>query len=92
MTRMDSTRIGKNFGYMARTLRNLEDESLFVNAARAVLEHHFDCHDYCGAWCRRKNESTEQKKVSRKYYRSKEQSEHLYMVLSDKILCAICQS
>ena len=33
MTRMDSTRIGKNFGYMARTLKDRPEEE-FVDAAR----------------------------------------------------------
>jgi hypothetical protein len=50
MTRMDSTRIGKNFGYMARTLRRLE-EAQYDDAADAVLQHHFDNHKHCGAWC-----------------------------------------
>jgi hypothetical protein len=47
MTRMDSTRIGKNFGYTARTLKDRPKEE-FEEAAKAVLEHHFDCHSYCG--------------------------------------------
>jgi hypothetical protein len=58
MTCMDSVRIGKNFGYMARTLQDKE-ESEFADAATAVLEHHFDSHEYCGAWCRRKDETIE---------------------------------
>jgi hypothetical protein len=53
MTRMDSTRIGKNFGYMIRTLKTME-ESEYVNAASAVIEHHFDNHEHCGQWCRRR--------------------------------------
>jgi hypothetical protein len=36
MTRMDSTRIGKNFGYMARTLKD-RDESEYVDTAKACL-------------------------------------------------------
>jgi hypothetical protein len=44
MTRMDSTRIGKNFGYMARILKN-RPQCEFIAAANSVLDHHFDVHD-----------------------------------------------
>ena len=81
---MDATRLGKNFGYMARTLRQ-RDETEFVDAAKAVLEHHFDNHEYCGDWCRRKNESEQQKMSSGKYYRNKLESPELYNLLSEKI-------
>jgi hypothetical protein len=47
MPRMDSAHIGKNFGYMARTLKD-RPQSEYVDAAKACLEHHFDCHSYCG--------------------------------------------
>jgi hypothetical protein len=85
MTRMDSTTIGKNFGYMARQLRNLADESMYENSAKAVLEHHFDNHLYCGAWCRRKDETEEQRKRSKKYYRNKVESQQLYDLLQSKL-------
>jgi hypothetical protein len=49
--RMDSTRIGKNFAYMARTVKE-RPVCEFVDAAKAVLEHHFDNHQYCGEWCK----------------------------------------
>ena len=52
MTRMDSTRIGKNFAYMVRTLRDRPLHE-YEDAAKAVLDHHFDCHEYCGDWCKR---------------------------------------
>jgi hypothetical protein len=84
MTRMDSTRIGKNFGYMARTLKD-RDEAEYCQAAQACLEHHFDNHEFCGAWCKRKDESDESKKSSIKYYHSKEKDAKLYEVLQDKM-------
>jgi hypothetical protein len=84
MTRMDSTRIGKNFGYMARTLRN-KDESEYLTVAKAVVEHHFDCHDYCGDWCRRKNETELQRQSSKKYYRCKVKSPKLYALICSKV-------
>jgi hypothetical protein len=84
MTRMDSTRIGKNFGYMARTLKD-RDETEYCQAAQACLEHHFDNHEFCGSWCKRKDESDESKKSSIKYYRSKDKDAKLYEVLQDKM-------
>jgi hypothetical protein len=46
MTRMDSTRLGKGFGYMIRALPNMQ-QCQYIAAAKAVLEHHFDNHDNC---------------------------------------------
>jgi hypothetical protein len=80
MTRMDATRIGKNFGYMARTLQR-RPQCEYVLAAAAVLEHHFDKHDQCGPWCRRKNETAEQRRTSGRYYRNKETDPQLYKIL-----------
>jgi hypothetical protein len=77
MTRMDSTRIAKNFGYMACTLKE-RPETEFVAAGKACLEHHFDCHTYCGDWCKRKDQSPEQLTASVKYYRCKEKDAKLY--------------
>ena len=59
MTSMDCRRISKNFAFMARTLKDMKSDQEMINAGRAVLEHHFDCHEYCGAWCRRKKQLAE---------------------------------
>jgi hypothetical protein len=84
MTRMDSTRISKNFSYMARTLKDRPSDE-FVEAANAVLEHHFDNHQYCGDWCKRKLETAEQRKRIIKYYRSKDKDPKLYVLLNNTI-------
>jgi hypothetical protein len=84
MTRMDSTRIGKNFGYMARTLKD-RPECEFVDAAKACLEHHFDNHIYCGAWCKRKYATEEERKTLVKYYRNKETDAKLYTLIQSKM-------
>ena len=84
MTRMDSTRIGKNFGYMARTLKE-RPQSEFLDAVKACLEHHFDNHQYCGDWCKRKTESAEEKAKLIKYYRCKQRDSKLYALLTTKI-------
>jgi hypothetical protein len=83
MTRMDSTRISKNFAYMARTLKD-RPECEFVVAATAVLDHHFDIHDNCGDWCKRKQLTEAARKASPKYYRCKERDGKLYTVLQAK--------
>jgi hypothetical protein len=83
MTRMDSTRITKNFGYMARTLKD-HDESEFEGLGKAVLEHHFDNHIHCGSWCKRKDETEAQRRSGAKYYRSKETDNKLYVLLQEK--------
>jgi hypothetical protein len=86
MTRMDSTRIGKNFGYMIRALpRIAEDDDAMVIAGKAVLEHHFDNHEYCGAWCRRKRKTAAERAASPRFYRCKVKDVDLYKVLHEKI-------
>jgi hypothetical protein len=79
---MDSTRLGKNFGYMARTLKG-RPQSEWIPAAKAVLEHHFDVHDNC----HRKLVSTDvgNRKASTKFYRCKTIDAKLYAVLGEKL-------
>jgi hypothetical protein len=45
MTKMDCSRLQKNFGYMAWTLKS-KPESKYINAAKSVVEHHFNNHQY----------------------------------------------
>ena len=85
MTPMDATRLGKNFGYMIRSLHRLPEEK-HEDAAKAVLEHHFDNHQYCGEWCRRRLQSEEEKKSSSRYYRCKVKDAKLYKHLSEVLL------
>lgn len=59
--------------------------------AKAVLEHHFDCHLWCGAWCPRKNMSLLELESSKKYYRDKEKDAALYEVLKSKLARFITQ-
>ena len=81
MTKMDVKRIGKNFGYMARSLPKLPEE-LYCQTANAVLEHHFDNHEHCGSWCPRKRLSAAARAASDRYYRCKEKDKELYVALS----------
>jgi hypothetical protein len=50
---MDVTRLGKSYGYMIRNLKKMSEDQ-FIDAAKAVVEHHYDNHEFCGAWCPRK--------------------------------------
>jgi hypothetical protein len=84
MTRMDAARIGKGFGYMIRSLPRKE-ESEYVASGLAVLEHHFDNHEYCGQWCPRKRQSLAAQAASNRYYRSKVNDAKLYAILQEKI-------
>jgi hypothetical protein len=71
LTKMDATQLGKNYGYMIRTLHKLPVDK-YEDAGKAVLEHHFDNHDYCGPWCPRKCETEEVRKQKARYYRNKD--------------------
>jgi hypothetical protein len=84
MTRMDSSRLGKNFGYFIRSLPNIP-ECDYVDRAKAVLEHHFGNHTHCGAWCRRKSMTPQQLLESKSYYRDKKKDAVLYDELSKKV-------
>jgi hypothetical protein len=85
---VDTTRVGKNFGYVAWTLHRM-DESLYCISAQAVLEHHFDEHKYCGPWCRHKDETEATKAAGRKIYRNKEDDAKFYSILQEKVGCYI---
>jgi hypothetical protein len=82
MTKMDATRIGKNFSYMIRQLPRLQ-ETEYEAAGKAVLDHHFDSHQYCGAWCRRKNLASTDPALQekRRFYRSMVDDAALYSKL-----------
>jgi hypothetical protein len=67
------------------------EESQWIDAAKAVIEHHFDDHRYCGAWCPRRGMSPEQLQEGQKYYRNKtkDTDAKLYATLTDKLCCFI---
>ena len=80
MTGMDCMRLSKNFSFMARTLVDKTTDEEIVDAGKAVLEHHFDNHTFCGEWCRRKKQNDEERK--KHYYRSKAKDHELYEELN----------
>jgi hypothetical protein len=87
LTRNDTTRIGKNFGYMIRALPRFTTDEQITTAGKAVLEHHFDNHEFCGRWCPRKRLTEAQRAAQDRYYRDKNRKEdgELYRILCDKI-------
>ena len=62
MVKMDARQLSKNFAFMARKLKYCVSDAEIVDCGKAVLEHHFDNHQYCGKWCRRKDETPEIRK------------------------------
>jgi hypothetical protein len=86
MTKNDTARIGKNFGYMIRSLHKLDgNEDKMIAAGKSILEHQFDNHEFCGAWCPRKRMTPQQLVSSERFYRCKEKDSKLYSVLVDKV-------
>jgi hypothetical protein len=86
MTKNDSTRLGKNFGYMIRNLHKIaDDDGKMVAAGKSVLEHQFHNHEFCGAWCPRKRLSPQQLAASDRFYRCKTKDAKLYCILQDKV-------
>jgi hypothetical protein len=75
ITKMDVTRIGrigKNFSYMIRPLPRIA-ESEYDSVSKAILNHHFNDHTYCGPWCPSKRGLALQG-----FYRSKTKDAVLY--------------
>jgi hypothetical protein len=85
-TKADATRIGKNFAYMVRQLPRLQ-ESQYENAGKAVLAHHFDDHEFCGPWCRRKTflarRGAQDVDNNKRFYRSMEKDAVLHSKLQE---------
>jgi hypothetical protein len=81
MTKMDITRLAKNYGYMVHSLNLSMSDEAMTAAGKAVLEHHFDNHEFCGDWCRRKLQTPQQRLASQRYYRCKTKDELLYLSL-----------
>jgi hypothetical protein len=82
-TKVDATRIGKNFAYMVRQLPKMQEEE-YETAGKAVLAHHFDNHEFCGPWCRRKvllARGQEDKK--KRFYRSMDKDGLLHSKLQE---------
>jgi hypothetical protein len=72
---------------MIRQLKHMKDETQYCDAGKAVLEHHFDNHECCGAWCPRENLTEEKSKRATGTIgaRPRMQRSTVYCLLSQKI-------
>jgi hypothetical protein len=77
----DIVRLTQFWIYMVRQLKDAPEEE-YEDRAAAVLLHHFDCHEKCGNFCKRKNETPEEKQQSNKTYRCRTQDAELFNSLS----------
>ena len=85
LTKVDVIRVTNNFAYMMRGLHQLPSTDDFEDAGKAVLEHHFDCHDYCrSSFCKRMSMTQEERDADTdKIYRCKTKDSKLYSFLKD---------
>jgi len=83
MTKCDAMRLQRCYLFMARQLKYKTTDDDMLKSAQAVLEHHFDNHAHCGDWCVRKDQTDEQKKEKKKFYRCKEEDKELYDYLKE---------
>jgi len=73
------------YGYFIRQLKD-HPEDEWVDSAKAIVDHHFDSHEHCGAWCMRKLETQEERLQSKKTYRDKTKEGKLYSILFETML------
>ena len=90
-TKVDVIRFKKYFGYMIKENRSKKISEI-VFASKAVVEHLFNCHDYCNSnWCRPKKqlEGTDKEKgkeLSTSFYRNKYNDAKLYNQIKKPIV------
>lgn len=80
LTCVDVLRVTTTFAYMCRSLH--EKDEILEAHGKAVVEHHFDNHTFCGDFCRRKQLTEEQRQSSAKIYRDKVKDKDLYCCLT----------
>ena len=68
---VDILRLSRNFTYMSHQLKDTPEDK-WLSAGKAVLEHHFDNHEFCGDFCVRKKELKANFDDPKKHYRSKD--------------------
>jgi len=80
----DILRLTMYYAYFIRQLQGIR-ETEWLEAAKAIVDHHFDMHDHCGNWCRRKMETEQERSQSLKKYRCKKTNPELYTLLCETI-------
>jgi hypothetical protein len=77
----DAERMKRNFAYFLHMYRQ-ESFQQFKKAAKAVLEHHFNNHEFCGEWCPANRWREDEKKLKILKYRCKVKHAKLYEQMS----------
>ena len=83
LTQVDIMRVTTNFAYMVRSLP--AKATIEESYGKAIVEHHFDNHEYCGNFCKRKTLTADQAKQTAKIYRCKVKDGKLYKFLCDTV-------
>lgn len=83
-TDIDILRLTRNFAYMSRQLKDIP-KNKWEEAGRAVVEHHFDNHEFCGDFCVRKKELAQNIDDPLKTYRSPTDDKRLYQLLQETL-------
>jgi hypothetical protein len=76
-TSNDAERMKRNFAYFIHMYRH-DTFKAFKKNAQAVLEHHFNNHEFCGEWCPANQWQEDEKKLKALKYRCKVKHEKLY--------------
>jgi hypothetical protein len=79
---VDGLQISTNFKYFIHQLTIIPQED-WVDTANAVVDHHFDPHENCGAFCKRKDETEAEIAAINKFYHDVKKDSKLYQALMD---------
>lgn len=71
---------------MVRSLPSIAEDKCEA-AGLAAVEHHFDNHKHCGAWCQWKKMSAEEMKAKELHYRCKKKDASLHEQLNEIMAC-----
>ena len=87
----DLTRIVRNFAYFVRKLPQTSRDE-WVDASKAVIDHHFDEHSCCGDFCQRKKTLQDSSAdTTNKFYRCRNKEPKLYAALKNILAAFVHQ-
>jgi hypothetical protein len=81
-TKIDAERMKRRMSWTLR-LHSRGTFEEFKTAVRAVLEHHFDNHEHCAAWCKHGHGTEQEKRESGLRFRCKVKNKKLYEFLKE---------
>jgi hypothetical protein len=80
-TKVDAERIKRRLSWTLRLHCLFGIYEQFQTAVLAVLEHHFNNHQFCGNWCKSTSGTAEEVSAAGLRFRCKERNKELYLVL-----------